>query len=246
MIRLVLVVLFVVLFLVIACIPAVFLWLIGKKNPGLKDRISRKLIRFAFRVILFLSGVRVTVEGREKIPADRPVLYVGNHRSYFDIVISYLLFPGITGYVAKKEMEKIPLLSLWMRNIRCLFLDRSNIKEGLKTILQGIEQVKGGSSVCIYPEGTRGKGNTELEMLDFKEGSLKIAEKSGCLIVPIAMLHTADILENHFPKIKATHVLVRIGDPIDLKSLSREEKKFSGAYTRSVILNMLTEMEKTA
>ena len=245
MIRFLLVVIFVVSYLVIGCIPAAVLWLIGQKNPGLKDRVSYHMIQWAFHVILFLSGVKLTVEGQEKIPTDRPVLYVGNHRSFYDIIISYTLFPGITGFVAKKETLKIPLLSLWMKYIHCLFLDRENIKEGLKTILAGIEKVKSGISICIYPEGTRSRSNDELEMLDFKEGSLKIAEKSGCPGMPVAMLRTADIFENHFPRVCATHVHVRIGDPIDLKSLDRESRKFSGAYTRNVILQMLTEMKDT-
>lgn len=260
MIRLILVLLFVVLFLLIACIPAFILWVIDtlqKKKaaaspekassytvPSLKDRVSRKLIRFAFRSILFLSGVKVTAEGLENIPADTPVLYVGNHRGFFDIIASYTLFPGVTGFVAKKEMEKIPLLSLWMRYIRCLFLDRSNIKEGLKTILEGIELVKSGISLCIYPEGTRCRSEHELDMLEFKEGSLKIAEKSGCPVIPVAALHTADILENHFPFIHATHVTIRFGAPIDLKALSKEERKFSGAYVRGLISEMLTDMSK--
>lgn len=245
MIRFLIVVLFVALYLVIGCIPAAVLWLIGKKNPGLRDRVSRHMIRWAFRVMLFLSGVKLTVEGQENIPSDRPVLYVGNHRSLFDIIISYTLFPGLTGFVAKKETKKIPLLSIWMNYIHCLFLDRSNIKEGLKTILLGIEKVKSGISICIYPEGTRSRSCDELEMLDFKEGSLKIAEKSGCPIIPIAMLHSADIFESHFPRVRSTHVKVRFGQPIDLKSLDKEQRKFSGAYTRNVIHEMLVDMKNT-
>lgn len=244
MIRLILVVVFVFLFLVIGCIPAFVLWLIGKKDPGLKDRAAKHIVSGAFRVVLFLAGVRVTAEGTEKIPTDRPVLYVGNHRGFFDIVVSYTLFPGVTGYVAKKEMLKVPLLSLWMRYIHCLFLDRSNIKEGLKTILQGIDEVKHGISMCIYPEGTRSRGASETDMLEFKEGSLKIAEKSGCPVIPVAMVGTADVLENHFPWIKATRVKIRFGDPIDLKSLSKEDRRFAGAHVRDVILDMITDMKK--
>lgn len=103
-----------------------------QKNPDLKDRISRRMIQWIFGVLLFVSGTKVKAECLENIPKDRAVLYVGNHRSYFDIITSYRLLPGITGYVAKKEMAKVPLLRLWMRYIHCLFLDRSNVKEGLK------------------------------------------------------------------------------------------------------------------
>ena len=75
------------------------------------------------------------------------MLYVGNHRSYFDILVGYTTVPGLTGFVAKKEMTRYLLLRDWMRNVNCLFLDRDNMKEGLKTILEGIEKIKAGISV---------------------------------------------------------------------------------------------------
>lgn len=74
-----------------------------QKNPDLKDRISRRMIQWIFGVLLFVSGTKVKAEGLENIPKDRAVLYVGNHRSYFDIITSYRLLPGITGYVAKRN-----------------------------------------------------------------------------------------------------------------------------------------------
>lgn len=99
-----------------------------------------------------LAGVTYEVQGLENIPSDRAVLYVGNHRSYFDILVGYVTVPGLTGFVAKKEMLKIPLLRTWMQRVNCLFLDRVDIKEGLKTILEGIEKVKSGVSIWIFPE----------------------------------------------------------------------------------------------
>ena len=129
-----------------------------------------------------------------------PVLYVGNHRSYFDIIIGYTLAKNNTGFVAKKSMEKLPFVSVWMKFINCQFLDRENIKEGLKTVLKCIDLVKGGTSIWIFPEGTRTPGN---EMLSFKEGSFKIAEKTGCPIIPVAINNTEEIFENHMPRIKA-------------------------------------------
>lgn len=166
------------------------------------------------------------------------MLYVGNHRSYFDIVIGYRLIKGECGFIAKKEMEKIPFLRRWMKNIHCLFLDRKNIKEGLKTILAGIDKVKHGISIWIFPEGTR---NRDAGMMEFKEGSMKIAEKTGCPIIPVAMTGTAEIFEKHIPWIKKSHVTVTFGKPIDIKTLGKDQKKFLGAYTRDVILSMLPE-----
>ena len=238
MIRLILVAIFLILFLVIFSPALIVEWIIGRFNPERKSKSSLWLVQKAFGIILFLSGTKVDVIGRENIPDDQPVLYVGNHRSYFDIVIGYRLIKGECGFIAKKEMEKIPFLRRWMKNIHCLFLDRKNIKEGLKTILAGIDKVKHGISIWIFPEGTR---NRDAGMMDFKEGSMKIAEKTGCPIIPVAMTGTAEIFEKHIPWIKKSHVTVTFGKPIDIKTLEKDQKKFLGAYTRDVILSMLPE-----
>ena len=137
MIRLVLVAIYLFLFLLLSIPVLIAEHFIGKRNPGHRDRLSKALVGWGFRCIAWLAGTKLIVRGQENIPSDSAVLFVGNHRSYFD-------FPGITGYVAKKEMLRYPLLSNWMRNIHCLFLDRDNIKEGLKTILAGVEEVKKG------------------------------------------------------------------------------------------------------
>ena len=176
MIRLILIGLFLFFFLVLLCPALLVEWIIGKFNPEAKSKSSLWLVQRAFGVILFLAGTKIEVTGRENIPDDRPVLYVGNHRSYFDIVIGYRLIKGEAGFVAKKEMQKIFFLRRWMTNLHCLFLDRENLKEGLKTILTGIDHVKNGVSIWIFPEATRNHGSG---LMDFNEGSMKIAEKSG-------------------------------------------------------------------
>ena len=240
MIRFILVILTAFLYLILSIPVLLVLLLIRKKKPEVCDKVSRSLIRWIFRVILFFSGTKITVKGQENIPKDRAALYIGNHRSYFDILVGYVTVPSLTGFVAKKEMEKIPLLSSWMKLVNCLFLDRVNLKEGLKTILAGIEQVKRGVSVWIFPEGTRNKNDNPLDLLPFKEGSLKIAEKSGCYVVPVALTGTAEVFEQHFPKIKPSHVTITFGEPFHTKELPPEVKKFPGAYTEEQIKAMLT------
>ena len=80
-------------------------------------------------MIIKLAGIELTVIGEENI-SEGPVLYIGNHRSFFDIVITYARCKNLTGYIAKKEMLSIPLLRTWMKRLYCLFLDRENPKEG--------------------------------------------------------------------------------------------------------------------
>ena len=239
MIRVILILLVLIVFLLVSALPL----LIGEKCVWKNDENRQKeyalqVVKQVLRMVFRLTGSTLTVKGLENIP-DMPVLYVGNHRSYFDIVTGYIVVPGQTGFIAKKEMEKIPLLREWMRNVNFLFLDRKNIKAGLKTILEGIEKVKGGSSVWIFPEGTRCKAKDPAELLPFKEGSLKIAEKSGCPMIPVAITGTAEVFEAHFPKIRSSNVTIEFGTPFIVKELEPEQRKFAGAYTRERILEML-------
>lgn len=239
MIRFILCAIVVVGFLILS-IPILFAeWLFGKFNPQAAQVSSLRIVQAVFRFVLWISGVKLTVIGEENVPKDTPVLYIGNHRSFFDIPLTYTRCPIRTGYVSKKEMEKVPLLSIWMKRLHCLFLDRKDLKQGLKTILTAIEKVKSGISICIFPEGTRNKNEDELELLPFHEGSFKIATKTGCPIIPMAISGSADIFENHFPKIKSQHIILEYGAPIYADQLSPEDKKHVGAYTQNIIYQML-------
>lgn len=239
MFRFICLVIFLVSFLILS-IPVFFVeWVIGKFNRSKRDYSSLRIVQWAFKVILRITGVKVTVIGEENVP-DEPVLFIGNHRSFFDILLTYSRCRRLTGYVAKKEMEKIPLLSTWMKFLYCLFLDRSNPKEGLKTILTGIDYIKKGISVCIFPEGTRNKGE-ELSLLPFHEGSFKMATKTGCAIVPISMNNTNAIFEKQFPRIKKVHVVLEYGAPIYPDRLAPEEKKHIGTYCQTIIQETITK-----
>ncbi len=239
MIRFALVCITVIGFLILSTPLLVAEWVIGKFAPLKKDVSSLRIIQAAFRFILKITGVKVTVIGEENVPKDTSVLYIGNHRSYFDILLTYSRCPIRTGYVAKKEMERYPLLSNWMKYLHCLFLDRSDMKQGLQIILTAVEKIKSGISICIFPEGTRNKADSDLEMLPFHEGSFKIATKAKCPIIPISMNNTAEMFEAHFPRIKPCHVVIEYGKPIYPEELPKEDRKKIGAYTQNIILETL-------
>lgn len=239
MLRLILALLFAVIFL-IASIPVLVIeWILRKINRYAADISSLRIIQCVFKIIAFICGVKLTVIGEENVPKDEAVLYVGNHRSYFDIILTYARCPRLTGYVAKDVMGKVPLLNIWMKRLYCLFLDRKDMKKGLKTILTGVDQIKNGISMCIFPEGTRNR--TEEEMLPFKGGSLKMAEKTGCPIVPMAITNSAEILENHIPKIRPARVIIQYGAPIRLEELSAENRKHLSSYVQNEVHRMLQD-----
>lgn len=232
-IRTILVLLFVVLFLVFSMPLHLVLWLIGRKKPMTKYRISHKVIRWAFKVVFWLAGIHTQVVGVENIPTDTPVLFVSNHRSNLDILLMQTTTGIPVGFVAKTELKKIPLLGFWMSDIGCVFLDRANIKSAITSMKEGAEHVALGCSMAICPEGTRGH---EDEMKPFKDGSLKIATKANVPIIPVAVIGTDECLENN-PGLKLTKgtLTVAYGKPIYLEDLSPEDKKHLGAYTQRFV-----------
>ncbi len=242
MIRLILTLLFLLLFFIISIPVFLVEFIVSKINKQAADMSSLKIVQAAFKCVAFFSGVRLTVIGEENIPTGESVLYVGNHRSFFDIVVTYPICKGLTGYIAKEGVFKVPILGSWMKRLYCLALNRENTREALKTILKAIEYIKSGISVCIFPEGTRSHDPEKL--LPFKEGSLKIAEKTGCAIVPIAICGTDDIFENHFPWVRSADVIVEYGEPIYPKQLDANTKKVLGAYTQEIIQEMYTNNRK--
>lgn len=233
MIRFIIIALILGLYLLLGIPVLGILWIIRRLNRRAADYASLRMVQWAFRLMLRIAGTQITVIGEENIP-DEPVLFIGNHRSYFDILLTYSRCKRLTGYIAKKEMLSYPLLRTWMKRLYCLFLDRSTAREGLKTILQAIEYVKNGISICIFPEGTRNDGE-EGSMLPFHSGSFKIAEKSGCPIIPVSMNNTAEIFENHLPRIKKTHIIIEYGTPVYMDGMDREEKKRISEYCQNVI-----------
>ena len=238
MIRLIFVVLFLVVFLILSIPVFLIEWLIGKVNPRARDISSLRIVQAAFKVIAFLSGCHVTVIGEANIPKEA-ALFIGNHRSYFDIVLTYARCPDLTSYIAKIEIAKVPLLSTWMRFLHCLFLDRQDIKQGLKTILSAIDLIKNGISVFIFPEGTRCTDAEQTKLLPFHEGSFKVATKTDCLIVPVALTNTSKVFEDHIPFIRRTDIVLEYGKPFRPSELSKEQKKAIGSYTGNIIKEML-------
>lgn len=238
------------------CVLCIIAWFLVRKRgtlrriQGIENRKEQcgetlKHVQEVFRKVISRVGVTVQVEGMENltsIPKDEAVMFIGNHRSWADVVIGYTVIDRPTAFIAKDELKKIKPIIPWMEVLHCQFMVRNDMRQSLKVILEAIRLVKEGISVWIYPEGTRAKGETEEDMLPFKDGSFKIAQKSGCKIVPIAMLNTRAILEDQLPGIRGQYVRVRILEPIEFSKLTADEMNSIGEYARQKLLNAVREM----
>ncbi len=232
------VLLYLFLFLILMLPVHFVLWLIGKKNPRKRYELGQKLIHWGFACELFQAGCHLTVLGRENIP-DEPVLFASNHQSYFDILVTHNAINRPVGFVAKKEMEHFPLLPLYMKDIGCIFLNRTDPREGVKAILAGAQLIKDGHSMLICPEGTRSRCD---EMNEFKEGSLKMAEKAKVPVVPVAILGTNRLLECRPGfRIRKGDVTVIFGKPFLVSDLPAEYKRRSAAYAQLQVRTLMDE-----
>ena len=244
MIRLILVAIDVALFLILTTPLMLVDWIIGRFNRRAADRLANAVVMWGFRTVWFFCGIKLDVRGKEKVPADKALLYVGNHRSIFDIVIGYPLCKCPTAVISKKSMLKVPLLNIWMILLQCQFLDRSSTKKGLEVILKAIELAKKGVSILIFPEGTRNKDYESDKLLPMHNGSFKIATKSGALIQPVTFVGTENIMSRHMPLIKPAKVTVEFLDPIDPAQLDKEILKNIGGYVGGLIEESYASIRK--
>lgn len=242
--RTVLIGIFLVLYTIVSIPLFLILFVVGKFSERKKAVISQKIVvNCGFKPILFLSGVKLTVKGKENIIQDQAALYVFNHRGFYDILAGYTTAPYPTAYISKKEIGKIPMVSRWMKYMNCLFLDREDIRQGLQTILQGVELLKNGTSIYIAPEGTRSKGDPT-ELLEFHAASFKLAEKSKVPIIPVALNNTDAVLEQHLPWVKKAHVIIEYCQPIFTADLDRSAKKKLPEEVRAILTEKVKENQK--
>lgn len=205
------------------------------KKYASKDKqvqYSYKSLQKLTRALLFCAGIKLNVKGKENIPKNQTVLFVANHKSYFDIPILVSIIDIPMAFIGKIQLKKTPVISFWMKKINCIFMDRDDIRQSLKSINEGIEQIKNGQSLLIFPEGTR---IIEEELGEFKKGSLKLASKTNVLIIPIYIENAHRILEKQFPWVKSTKVNVNVGSPVVIEELDEENKKNLAKYIKSKV-----------
>ena len=208
------------------------------KGKEERDEYLANMVRNWSNFVLKIAGLNLTVIGKENIPKE-PCVFVGNHQSNLDIPAILANTNGLTGAIAKKDMEKIPIVSYWMRQIHCVFLDRENPREALKAISEGVENLKNGYSMIIFPEGTRSRSNT---MGEFKKGSMRLATKALVPIVPITIYDTNKAMEGNNGKVKKANAKLIIGKPIYLEGMSKEEIADISEVVRNIIQGNLDNL----
>ena len=202
------------------------------------EQIVNKHIPHWSRGILKVSGVQLTVTGLENIPKDTACVFVGNHRSYYDIPLLLAALDAPHGILAKEELEKIPLLNRWMKLLGCVFVKRDDVRASVRALNDATEIVESGKSFIIFPEGTRYKGE-EGGAGEFKAGAFRIAVKTGAPVVPVAITGARALFEGHGNRATPGNVHIRVLPPIQTAGMSRAEQKQLPDAVRQTILAQL-------
>lgn len=196
------------------------------------DRIVRTMVNNWALRLMKLAGATMEVTGKENIP-EGPVVFAANHQGYADIPLLLTQLDKPNPLIAKKELEKVPLLRDWMTELNCIFIDRDNARQAMDSLKKANELLSEGYSVSIFPEGTRSKGG---EIKDFKGGTIRLATRAKVPIVPCCIEGTYNMLEaNKGFKITPAKLQLHILPAIETADLSREEIKALDERLRSVI-----------
>ncbi len=186
------------------------------------------------RSMLANAGVTVEVHGTENLP-EAPSVFISNHQSDWDIpvLLGYLDKPH--GIVAKDSLSRIPLVRTWMRYINCIFIDRSDVRQAIRQLIDAGSHISEGFSITVFPEGTRSRGE---DIGEFKLGAFKTAFKYNAPIVPVSIDGTYKIMEaNGGKRIKPAHVILTILPSIDTAGMDKVTQKSLAGEVKASILN---------
>ena len=191
------------------------------------------------RALLAVSGLKIKVEGLEKITKDGSYVFVSNHLSYMDTPVALASIPVRFRFLAKRGLFQIPFLGWHLGRAGHIRVPREDARAAVKTMTLAAQVVREeGISLLIFPEGGRSRTG---EMRDFKEGAAYIAIKAGVPLVPVALKGTREVLPFGSGVVKRGTVAMRIGDPIPTAQASPHDRVRLTEELRHRIVALLEE-----
>lgn len=200
--------------------------LFGAKQ-GKGSIFEKAPVRWA-RALLWAAGVKVIRHGGDELPDDAPRVFIANHVSWFDIPAMIDVLPYY-GFVAKRELEKIPLFGPAARGVGVIYIDRENRKAAFSAYEDAAKRIRAGQSVLVYPEGTRGD---EYALRPFKKGPFVLAIGSGAPIVPVVVHGTIAVNPRGQFRANPGTVHVHVLEPIPTDGLRYDDREELGEKVR--------------
>ncbi|MDA3823387.1 MAG: lysophospholipid acyltransferase family protein [Bacteroidales bacterium] len=187
---------------------------------------------------------KLRLKGRNKIPKKRPVVLVANHRSLVDILALHKVRRTFR-WVSKAENFKLPFIGMVLTLNNCIKVNRESMRSGQQFITQAEKEMRKGSSVMIFPEGTRSKSH---DMRSFMDGAFVLAKKMNCGIIPIVHIGT----EHTFPRGKGGWILmgkalikIQVLDEIPAEKVREMDTPQLKDYVRKMMEKGILELERS-
>lgn len=168
--------------------------------------------RFWSPVLLWAGGAKLEVSGLEQLDRAKPYIFISNHQSTIDIPALFRALPWDTRFVAKKQLKYVPFLGWYMWLAKFIFVDRGNHREAVRSLDDAGAQIRAGTSLIVFPEGTR---SDDCTVRPFKKGPFALAMKAGVPLVPVAIEGSGKLMPKNSWNITPGPIRVRVGAPID-------------------------------
>jgi 1-acyl-sn-glycerol-3-phosphate acyltransferase len=185
------------------------------------------------RSLLAIAGVKVKVEGLEKLTPGASYVFASNHLSYMDTPVILTHIPADFRFMAKDGLFKIPLLGTHLGQAGHIPVPREDPRAAVKTMTQAANIIRSRNiSLLIFPEGGRSNDGA---LHPFKDGAAYIAIKAGVPVVPLAISGTREILAMHSATFHRGLVTLRIGEPISTEGLTLHDRKSVSEMARNCV-----------
>ncbi len=185
------------------------------------DNKIHKLANLWAKILLLICNIKVKVIGEENLLQGKPQIFMANHQSDFDILISLAYIPVQFRWIAKKELFTIPIFGAAMKSAGYIEMDRSNHEKALQSIDEAALRIRRGKSIMTFPEGTRSRDG---EIKAFKQGAFHLAIKSGVPIVPVSIIGSGRIMPKRSLRIKPGQIKMIIGKPVNAVNYDIEKR----------------------
>jgi 1-acyl-sn-glycerol-3-phosphate acyltransferase len=212
--------------------PIAMLWALVVRDSSL----IYKLARFCIRTAGWMSGVRVTVQGQEKILLGKNYVFLANHQSNFDGPMLCHVIPRDWKALIKKEMMRLPVLSLVLKQVQFVPIERQNSKQAQMGLEMGVQLLKEGKSFIAFPEGTRSRNG---QLGEFKKGVFIMAIKAQAPIIPVTILDSNKIQPPGYYGIRPGTIQVVFHDAIETKGMNIEDRNRLVQLTRDAIASRI-------
>lgn len=194
------------------------------------------------RMLCRLAGVRVRIEGMANIDPDQTYIFAGNHCSQYDIFSFQGYFPHDFRWIAKKELFRIPLFGQAMRRVGYIPVDRSHGRQAMRSLDEAAKRIAAGSSVLIFPEGTRSRDGS---LQEFKTGAVLLAIKAGVPIVPLGFVGSRAVLPKGALLPRGGEIVIRIGTPMATAHYKTTDKQLVAQTLHGAVADLIGEQRES-